>query len=148
MGHRCHVFMCAAKPCMHKLRGVRQFLDKGDTKSTSNMRKHTKRCWGPDIIALADKADNTNEVRRTTIKGALNPQLIMAAFERKGKGKVTYSHCQHTKTEARAEIVRWVSESKRPFKIVEDRGFQSIMKTRQPEYYIPCATTVSQDVIA
>ena len=146
MGRQCHVFMCAAKSCMHKLRGVRRFLDKGDAKSTSNMRKHAKRCWGPDIIALADKADNANEVHRTTIKGALNPQLITAAFERKGKGKVTYSHRQHTKTEARAEIVRWVSESKRSFKIVEDCGFQSIMKTGRPEYYIPCATTVSRDV--
>ena len=46
----------------------------------------------------------------------------------------------------RAEIVRWVSESLRPFKIVEDRGFQSLMKTGQPGYYIPSASTVSQDV--
>jgi hypothetical protein len=46
----------------------------------------------------------------------------------------------------RAEIVRWVSESLRPFKIVEDRGFQSLMKTGRPEYYIPSASTVSRDV--
>jgi hypothetical protein len=95
---------------------------------------------------LADKANNADEVHRTTIKGALNLQSIMAAFERKGKGKVTYSHHQHTKTESRAEIVRWVAESKRPFKIVEDHGFQSLMKTRHLEYHIPCATTISQDV--
>jgi hypothetical protein len=44
----------------------------------------------------------------------------MAAFERKGKGKVTFSHRQHTKTESRAEIVRWVTESKWPFNIVSD----------------------------
>jgi hypothetical protein len=36
-----------------------------------------------------------------------------------------------------------VAESKRPFKIVEDRGFQSLMKTGRPECHIPCATTVS-----
>lgn len=30
---------------------------------------------------------------------------------------------------SRAEIVRWVAESVWPFKIVEDRGFQSLMKT-------------------
>jgi len=115
---------------MHKLRGVRRYLDKGDAKSTSNMRKHTKKCWGPDIITSADKAANANKVCRTTVTGGLNPQLITTAFERKGKGKVTYSHRQHTKTETRAEIVQWVSKSKRPFKIVEDCGFQSIMKTR------------------
>ena len=47
---------------------------------------------------------------------------------------------------SRAEIVRWVSESKRPFKIVEDRGFKKLMKTGRPEYYIPSPQTVSRDV--
>lgn len=42
--------------------------------------------------------------------------------------------------------MRWVSESKRPFNIVNDRGFQSLMKTGRPEYYIPSPTTVSRDV--
>lgn len=46
----------------------------------------------------------------------------------------------------RAEIVRWVAESKRPFTIVKDRGFQSLMKTGRPDYYIPSAETVSRDV--
>jgi hypothetical protein len=45
-----------------------------------------------------------------------------------------------------AEIVRWVSESMRPFSIVKDRGFQSLMKTGRPEYYIPSPETVSRDV--
>jgi hypothetical protein len=45
-----------------------------------------------------------------------------------------------------AEIVRWVAESKRPFKIVSDRGFQSLMKTGRPEYHIPSEHTVSRDV--
>jgi hypothetical protein len=89
---------------------------------------------------------------------------ITAAFEKSGKGKVTFSHRQHTKTEAkyvhghidlhkklklccnRAEIVRWVSENLRPFKIVSDRGFQSLMKTGRPDYYIPSPSTVSRDV--
>jgi hypothetical protein len=95
------VFQCAAKACKHKSRGVRRFLDKGDAKSTGNMRKHAKKCWGDDVVASADKASSANEVRQTTIKGFLDPQSITAAFERKGKGKVTYSHKQHTKTESR-----------------------------------------------
>jgi hypothetical protein len=110
------------------------------------MRKHAKKCWGEEVVTSADNAKNANEVRATTVMGALNPQSITAAFERKGKGKVNYSHRQHTKTEARAEIVRWVAESKRPFEIVADRGFQSLMKTGRPEYYIPSPTTVSRDV--
>jgi hypothetical protein len=34
----------------------------------------------------------------------------------------------------------------RPFKIVKDRGFQSLMKTGRPDYYIPSPQTVSRDV--
>ena len=88
-------------------------------------------------MTSADQAKNANEVRATMVKGTLDPQLITAAFERKGKGQVRYSHRQHTKTEARAEIVRWVAESQRPFQIVEDRGFKNLMKTGWPDYYIP-----------
>jgi hypothetical protein len=44
-----------------------------------------------------------------------------------------------------AEIVRWVAESKRPFQIVNDHGFQSLMKTGRPGYHIPSAETVSRD---
>lgn len=42
--------------------------------------------------------------------------------------------------------MRWVSESMRPFNIVKDRGFISLMKTGRPEYYIPSPTTVGRDV--
>jgi hypothetical protein len=121
-------------------------LDKGDAKSTSNTRKHAKKCWGDEVVASADKAKNANKICATTIKGALDPQLITAAFERKGKGKVKYSNCQYMKTEARPEIVQWVAESKRPFEIVVDHGFQSLMKTGWPDYYIPSPTTVSHNV--
>lgn len=47
---------------------------------------------------------------------------------------------------SRAEIVRWVSESLRPFDIVKDRAFQSLMKTGRPEYYLPSPATVSRNV--
>jgi hypothetical protein len=47
---------------------------------------------------------------------------------------------------SRAEIVCWVSESVHPFKIVEDRGFLSLMKTGRPEYYVPSTSTVLRDV--
>ena len=67
------------------------------------MRKHAKRCWGDEMVAAADKAKNANDVRNTTIKGSLNLQSITAAFERTGKGKVSYSHRQHTATESRCD---------------------------------------------
>jgi hypothetical protein len=145
-GRRCHAFQCLAKHCKQKSRSIRRYLDTGDAKSTGNLRKHAKKCWGDEIVALADKAKTAKDVRKTTVKGTLNPQSITAAFERNGKGKVTYSYRQHTKAELKAEIVRWVSESMRPFDIVEDRGFLCLMKTGRPECYIPSRTTVSRDV--
>jgi hypothetical protein len=42
--------------------------------------------------------------------------------------------------------VRWVSENCRPFEIVADRGFNSLMKTGRPGYWIPHPTVVSRDV--
>jgi hypothetical protein len=76
--------------------------DTGDAKSTSNIHKHAKKCWSADVVAAADKANNANEMQLMIVKGLLDPQSITAAFEWKGKGKVTFSHRQHTKTESRA----------------------------------------------
>jgi hypothetical protein len=42
--------------------------------------------------------------------------------------------------------VRWVSESKRPFNIVQDPRFKVLMKTGRPEYCLPLPATVSRDV--
>ena len=100
----------------------------------------------------------SDAVKKCTINGT-----ITAAFEWKGKGKTTYSTRPHTKAEirleldcpfvwlaltneCRVEIVRWVVESLCPFEIIKDHGFQSLMRTGQPEYYLPHPSTVSQDV--
>jgi len=45
-----------------------------------------------------------------------------------------------------AEIIRWIAESKRPFQIVNDCGFQSLMKTGRPGYQIPSTETVSHNM--
>ncbi|KAG0702816.1 hypothetical protein DFH29DRAFT_982210 [Suillus ampliporus] len=128
-GCRCHTFQCATKHCKVKSRGVRRFLDTTDAKLTSNMRKHAKKCWSNEVVASADKAASTNEVCNATLKGTVDLELITAAFERKGKGKVTFSH-----------------RHKRPFNIVSDWGFQSLMKTGRPEYHILSPATVSHNV--
>jgi hypothetical protein len=164
-GRRVHVFECNAKRCMGKSNGrfVRRYLDTGDAKSTSNQRKHAKVCWGEEAVAAADTTRDIRAAREALGKVKFVNGSITAAFERVAKGKVTYSHRQHTTTEARyvspylyislkanatssAEIVCWVAESKRPFQVVNDRGFQSLMKTGRPGYHIPSAETVSCDV--
>ena len=45
-----------------------------------------------------------------------------------------------------AQIVRWVAENMWPFTVVKDQGFQSLMKTGRPGYYIPSPATVSRNV--
>ena len=84
--HCCHLFQCAALECKHKLRVLQRFLDMGDAKSTSNMWKHAKRCRGDEVVMSADQVKNVNVVQATTVKGTLDPQLIMVAFKQKGKG--------------------------------------------------------------
>jgi hypothetical protein len=39
-----------------------------------------------------------------------------------------------------------VAESLRPFEVVQDKGFQTLMKTGRPEYYLPSPSTVARDV--
>ena len=151
-GRHSHVFECAAGSCKGKNTCyVSCFLDKGDANSTGNLLRHVRTCWSTDVVAAATATKNIHTARDVLAKTKLHDGFILAKFQRAGKGKVSYRHTQHTKAEARcvpliqfslptflspfvphfrAEIVCWVSESKRPFKIVEDRSFQSLMKTR------------------
>lgn len=66
---------------------------------------------------------------------------------RSSKSGVLKEICQQNNLALlRAEIVRWVSESLHLFSIIDNRGFQSLMKTGHPAYYIPSCWTVSCDV--
>ena len=78
---------------------MRRYLDTSDAKSTGNLRKHAKICWGVETVAAADGTRNVNDAREALKK--VKDGSITEAFERVGKGKVTYSHRQHTTTQAR-----------------------------------------------
>jgi hypothetical protein len=96
------VFECAATNCKGRTgRDVRRFLDTSDAKSTGNMQKHAKICWGAETVAAADATKSLVGAREVLAKAKLKDGSITAEFVRIGKGKVTYSHRQHTKTEAR-----------------------------------------------
>jgi len=101
-GRRLHVFECTATSCKGKGNGrlVRRYLDTGDAKSTSNLRKHAKLCWGEDTVTAADQTGGVAAARDILLKTKGRDGSITAAFERVGKGKVSYSHRQHTRTEA------------------------------------------------
>ena len=107
---RVHVFECNAKTCNGKgtcRRHVRRYLDTSDGKSTSNLRRHAKVCWGDDAVVAADAAKTHAAAREVVEKSLGMPdKSITAMFERvKGNAQVTYSHRQHTKTEVRYAIV-------------------------------------------
>jgi hypothetical protein len=69
----------------------------------SNLRRHAKICWGAEVVAAADTTGNLGVAHRALLKQKTEGAnvSITAAFEWVGMGKVTYSHCQHTKLEAR-----------------------------------------------
>lgn len=95
-GRRVHEFRCSA--CKHK---VLRYLDNADKTSTANLRYHVKRCknWGPDVLTLAEGL--TASETRERLKSIPRMGSLQAAFERKGKGKVTFSTVQHTKEQTR-----------------------------------------------
>ena len=97
------MFECAAGRCRGKNgRDVRRFLDTGDAKSTSGLRRHAKKCWGDDAVEAADGTQDLESACVVLAKTKLRDGSITAEFEHMiGKGKVTFSHRQHTSTEAR-----------------------------------------------
>ena len=101
---RVHDFTCNALNCKGKGsdgRRVRRYLDTGDSKLTSSLRRHAIKCWRADIVSQADKVNNIG-IARDAVKGAvLKDGSITAAFERTGKGKIVYSHRPHTNAETR-----------------------------------------------
>jgi len=78
---RVHVFECNAKHCKGKgnRRMVRRYLDTSDAKSTSNLCKHAKVCWGEEEVATADKTRDANTAREALKKS--RDGSITEAFE-------------------------------------------------------------------
>ncbi|PBK81825.1 hypothetical protein ARMGADRAFT_947656, partial [Armillaria gallica] len=103
---------------------------------TGKMQKHIYLCWGPEVLDLADNMDDLEGAQKV-VKAHSKSGTITLIFEwLKGKGKVTYSHCTHTKTETHLC----------PFNIIKDCGFNCLMKTGWPSYYLPHPTTISCDI--
>jgi len=92
-GRRAHVFECAAGRCRGKNgRDVHRFLDTGDARSTSGLRRHAKKCWGDEAVAAADGTQDLEGARVVLAKTKLRDGSITAVFECLGKGKVSFIH--------------------------------------------------------
>lgn len=96
-GRRTHVFSCARKSCTQVLR---RYVDTKD-RSTGNLQKHAISCWGEDAVMRAKDLASPDEARRVIVDSILQTGRISTYFSRKKKGKVTYSHMQHTREETR-----------------------------------------------
>jgi hypothetical protein len=63
------------------------------------MHKHAKVCWGIETVKAAMETPNVKDARE--VLSNHKDGSIAAAFQVKGKGKVTYLHRQHTPHETR-----------------------------------------------
>ena len=104
-GWQVHKFKCTAALCKghgKNARIVRHYLDTTDRNSTGNLRKHARLCWGDEILQGVDTCADQDSAHAGLDKATKQRDgSITAAFERKGKGKLTYLHRQHMKVEAR-----------------------------------------------
>ncbi|THV05844.1 hypothetical protein K435DRAFT_562725, partial [Dendrothele bispora CBS 962.96] len=116
-----HTFACLF--CKVK---VRRYQDTTDKNSPSGLARHAKACIGEQEVKNAMESGKKPDEVRHMLSGRVGPvKLNCPTFDR---------------------VTRWVTENCRPFEIVADRGFQSLMKTGRPHYWIPHPTTVSHDV--
>jgi endonuclease V-like protein UPF0215 family len=95
---RYHLFRCAGRGCK---KAIRRYLDTGDSSSTANLRKHAKACWGVEAVEAAQSVRDIQEARESVVKPLARNGSIASAFEHQGKGVITYSNRQHTRTETR-----------------------------------------------
>ncbi|KAH8978690.1 hypothetical protein EDB86DRAFT_2815721 [Lactarius hatsudake] len=90
-GHHVHVFECNMKHCIGKGNGrmVDQYLDTCDAKSTGNLRKHAKGCWGDEVVVAADVIKNVQAACDALEKVKSVDGSITAAFQCITKDKIT-----------------------------------------------------------
>jgi hypothetical protein len=91
---------------------VRRYLDTTDAKSTGNLRKHAKICWGEEAVVAADQTRDVASARDALGRMKMKDGSIIEAFDRVARSKVTYSHRQHTTTETRYVLVPHSLESR------------------------------------
>ncbi|KAG1872981.1 hypothetical protein DFJ58DRAFT_836802 [Suillus subalutaceus] len=67
-GRHTHEFKCHARGCKTT---IRRFLNKKDARSTGNMQKHVKSCWGNAALTAADDAKDAKEVQTKIVTSIL-----------------------------------------------------------------------------
>jgi hypothetical protein len=101
---------------------------------------------GKPLPPLLRGVDQSWLFSRKAVKGNRVTHIECIQRRKQGVHTLLSVNIDQTLKSYRVEMVRWVSESLRPFSIVEDRGFQCLMKTGRPDYYLPSISTVARDV--
>ncbi|OCH87573.1 hypothetical protein OBBRIDRAFT_735885, partial [Obba rivulosa] len=140
-GRHCHIFHCLKGTTCMNPKGVNQFLDKADASLTSNLCKHIVKCFGQATLKTIESIKSAVDVH-PHIKSYIWDGTIMTIFTYKGKGKIIYSTCPHTKAETRYVLSSCRLMSMQPFKIVEYCGLNCLIKTERPEYWLPSCQTL------
>jgi hypothetical protein len=96
------------------------------------------KCWGPDAV----RQTATGTAPQENLSGS-----IFEAFARHGQQPVQVSHRSHTTIEARAHIVKWITESNRPTAIINDRELRTLLTAGRPKLELPSAYTVRHDIL-
>ena len=96
--HKYHFFPCAARRCkgLKGILGVCCYQDSKDHAATSNLKNHTIKCFGQDVVDAAFSGKHPKA----------QDSSIFAAFAQQGQQPVKISHRAHTKAE-----LWWVSTS-------------------------------------
>ncbi|KAH9830933.1 uncharacterized protein C8Q71DRAFT_715993 [Rhodofomes roseus] len=106
-GEKCaHKFHCATCGCPES---VSHWLDQKDGNSTRYLQKHAKKCWGEEVLAVAD-------MLRSTKKACNGMKAYLYSGEQ--RMKLGQYHClsdnmptNKTHLSTSVEIVNWVSKS-------------------------------------
>ncbi|KAF7416044.1 hypothetical protein PC9H_002769 [Pleurotus ostreatus] len=131
LGHGYQWFKCSASVCKQS-GGVKRYLHTGDRASTTNLFSHARQCFGDKAVDAGTKPDTDRD------------GSIFAAWDRPGQEPVVASYRQHTSSETRAHLVKWITEANRPIRIVEDRGFRTLMRTGRPSLELPISRTCTE----
>ncbi|PPQ84145.1 hypothetical protein CVT24_002213 [Panaeolus cyanescens] len=127
---------------------VRRYVDTANAKSTSNLKIHAVKCWGPDLVRRGLAQESRQAVKEGLANVKMKDGKLTAVFKRAPGAVVSYLLVELSYTETRVECVRWVSEHMRPFTIVEDAPFLKIVRSGRPKFRIPGRHTVARDTHA
>ncbi|KAF9001213.1 hypothetical protein BDZ89DRAFT_968687, partial [Hymenopellis radicata] len=144
-GRKAHMFKCRARGCTYSIPRYQDVKLK-DRNLPSNLRTHSKSCWGESIVKEANGTSREG-AEKALKKHDKHPDKDIKSFfseQARRKGVKTFSTHSDTPAEARSVISAFVDG--RPFNIVKDRMYVDLQKTGRPEYYIPHPTTMSRDV--